>query len=268
MQEVDRLGWAATTAFRVGPWAIGVRSNTLELDAVLRGALASHVLDGVEAPRNYSIAVHTDGEGSIRPLDAVWWQFGMMHQSRSAERVIRALFGYLGDHLEPGDELVRVAGVTLVGPGGAVVADASLGNRRSRLLPVLRKLQVQVVDSRWATIDDTGELVMGPPPLDVDEGALGSLPSGSRRAPSGPDLPVAPGRYPVRGWLVRPSVSGQPPSKAQTLSELVAKRTEIPSGQGERTLHALARSIQGAKIESFRPADLHVVESMLREITA
>lgn len=267
MQEVDRLGWAATTAFRVGEWAIGIRSNTLEVDALLRSALVAHVLDGIVAPRNYSIAIHTDDQRGVRPLDGVWWQYSKLHQSWSAHRVVRSLLGYLGDHVDRSAAAVRLPAVTLLGPGGAIVADRSLANDKVRLLPLLRRLDLQIVDSRWAEIDDTGELVVSPLRLQVDHRVLRDLADNDRRRATGPNLAVAPGRYPVRSWLLRPSVSGSSPTKGKALTKLVIQASDVPPGGGQRTLDALARSVERASIGAVWASDLGAVESALRQIS-
>lgn len=231
------------------------------------------MLDGVEAPANYSVAVHDDHRG-VRSLDGLWWQYTKLHQSRAPVRVVRALFGYLADHVDPPEGSVRVAAVALVGPGGAVVADRSLANHRLRLLPFVRKLGLQVVDSRWAHIDDGGALVVQPPPFQIDDAAIERLVAAEPRRKTGPELAVAPGRYPVRAWLIRPTVwaAGAPtapvPSKAAALIGAVNQAAAVPAGAGQRALDALARSIAGADLESFRPSDFIALEALLSEITA
>ena len=265
MQEVDRLGWAATTAFRVGEWAIGVRSNTLELDALLRTALAAHVLDGVEAPRNYSIAVHADHQRGVRPLHSLWHEYSLLARSRSPGRVVRALLGYLGDHVDARPSFVRVPAVTMIGPSGAVVADPSLRNHRPRLTRLVRTFALQVADSRTADIDDSGELVVSPSPLHVDESALDSSEMGGPRAD--PDLPPATGRYPIRGWLLRTPPTAPEPSKARALSMVMSRAVGATDIGGQRTIDALARSVENARVRGFWSSDLAPIEAGLGEIS-
>src|SRR5260221_13471486 len=53
IETLDDLDWVASSTFRVGEWALGVRSSSLATDAALRRVLAAHLLD-VEAPPNFS----------------------------------------------------------------------------------------------------------------------------------------------------------------------------------------------------------------------
>ena len=57
MGNVDRLVWAATSTVHIGEYHIGIRSSRPAVDDAVRQLLGSHLVEGVEAPPNYSVRI-------------------------------------------------------------------------------------------------------------------------------------------------------------------------------------------------------------------
>jgi len=116
-------------------------------------------------------------------------------------RLVEALFGYLGSHLDTADlRHLLLNAMALVGDAGAVLVPAEVRYLMPTLERRLHAKGVRVVDRPFVELDmDAMEVVVDEPGIDIDRSALrslyGAIP-GSRRA----DPPVSSGRYRLTGW--------------------------------------------------------------------
>jgi hypothetical protein len=203
---VDRLGWAASSTFKVGQWCLGVRSNSTETDSLVRELLRSYLvedLDGVEPPPNYSVVLHAgDGRGGgTRGLSFLYRSSLAVVRSRSALRVLQGLSTYLGAHelADSGREgLLVIDAVAIVGRR-AVLLPSFLRNymEPGKLGGRLRRGGVTLVDAPMALVDpEAGELIV--PPCDLELANDATFAKAARLGPPSDGAPA--GRYVLAAW--------------------------------------------------------------------
>jgi hypothetical protein len=193
----------ASSTFRVGPWALGVRSTRVEFDESLRRVLAAHVLD-VGAPPNFSV-VMADEQAESRRAQA----FNFLYRStqsvvrtRAPGRVLRALLQHLSDFVEPDGPTIRIAGTGLVVDGRAIVAPYALRSVMGTLQRRLNVAGMQVIDAPVLHLaPGTSDVLVPEPSLTVDTDALAEFEQRHPAKGREPDA-VAPGRYPIMAWAV------------------------------------------------------------------
>jgi len=265
---IGRLGWPASSVLHVGNWLVGVRSNSEAADALLRRVFASNVVDGVEIPAcYYSVIV-----GPTVPAAAGVTRLSVLFRSRlrvtrtpSARRVVRALAAHLSSHLgdRPAPGLLRLDAIAAVGEAGGVLFPAA-----ARRLPGqpgfergLARLGLRLVDGYYVDLDPhTGEVVVGPPAVSVDESALGHLGVG----PEGPDDGVGPGRYPLAVWAVAGRTGTGPPSKAAVAAAGLLGVVDRDPEEAQQTLEMVA-----ALAARFTPVALsHSMPEILARVAA
>jgi hypothetical protein len=234
------------------------------LNDVLRAALASHVVDGVEAPANYSVQLG-DTSGASAGFHFLYRSSSSVVRTRDARRVVRALVTYLSSHRlddvghwDP--DLIRLHAVTLVTGEVALLAPAIL-----RLWPELieRRLNargMRFADTPWALLDPArGEVIVPEPSLEVDWSALDgldALTAGRDR----PDPSVPPGRYPIAGWAfrVKPEQAGRL-SRAQAVMQALQMTIGSLERGAQRALDdlvSIVRRVEPAGIAWKEPGDL------------
>jgi hypothetical protein len=187
----------------IGSLHIGVRSNTVAVDNLLRKLLAAHLVEAADAPPNYSLrlADQESAPAGLRQLNLLYRSSVTLVRSRHPGRVVGGLLQFLSSHIEPTDlRLLRIRAAAVVGEGGAVMVPwpARATFDLARLERRLGGLGLRLLDAEYATVDpDTCELVVAESLLEVDRSALAEagLVDGAYR-----DEPLAPGRYPVRAW--------------------------------------------------------------------
>jgi hypothetical protein len=184
-----------------------VRAATAGLNDVLRAAFTRHVVDGVDAPPNYSVQLG-EASTSAAGFHFLFRSSNSVVRSRDARRIVRALVTYLSSHRlddierrDPG--LVRVHAVTLVAGEAAVLAPPALRQWPELIERRLNARGMRFADTPWALVDSARrEVIVPEPALDVDWSALDgldALTAGRDR----PDPSVPPGRYPITGWAFR-----------------------------------------------------------------
>lgn len=212
--------WAGTTTVKVGDLHLGVRSNTPVMHALLERALADHVVEGIEAPANFTVLVADGGGHSSggKGFHFLYADATAVVRTRDPDRLVRALLAHLSAH-QPHEAagLLRLHGRAFVKDGRALLAPGVVGT----WLPVVeRRLNVrgvQVVDGPWMTIrPDSSELIVPEPSLTVDWSALDGLAllpgTGGR-----PDPGAAYGSYPATSWaFAAPDLPG-PLSRASAV---------------------------------------------------
>ena len=257
MSELDRLVWAATSTFRIGPVHVGVRSSSEEVDLLLRELLADHVADVAGAPANYSViaAPPSADRGARRRVHQLFRSSHAVARHRGGAAVVRALLNHLSAHAAPVDEgLLAMRAVALVSRDGrAVLAPAALMDDLAHVEPRLRRQGLRMVDAQVALVDPTSaELVVPRPSLTLDPAGLDRLAEWEMGEP--PEESVAPGRYPLLAWAL---FAGEPfgpmsPARARTWAYPATVRTE---GIGVRgTLDRLDQLLNVTKAHSVASA--------------
>ena len=245
--KLDRLVWAGSSTFRIGRLLLGVRSSNQAVHDLLRETLIAHLVEGVEAPNNYSILLAGDDpESKDRAFHFVYRGFNPVVRTRDPQRLVPALLSRLAGHLDHGrSDHVRLDSVALVAGDVAVLAPAEI----RYVMPVLeRRLNskgLRVVDQPWTALDvETGELVVTEPALDVDPEAQARLTRAFPRARR-PDPPVAPGRYRVAGWAFGLGHAHNGPiSRSQAVALACPQVLNVAELGAQRTLDGLARAIR------------------------
>ena len=187
--------WTASDTFRIGDLYLGVRSHPAALSDRVRSTLVDHVVEGVDAPPNYSLRLETREPGRKGPARAyaLYRSQCLLLRTRKRERLLRALVRCLSGLVDPRDGLVRVRQLAVVGGSGAVILPHELHWRLEALEPRMGAHGMWLADPPFIDIDAaTGELIFAPPMIDVDAAALGA----------GSDMPGPYGRYPIREWAI------------------------------------------------------------------
>ena len=202
MGKLDRLVWAASSTYHIGPLHIGVRTDAEWLDGIIRKALSAYHVSGVEAPANFSIVVpQSKLNGGPKGLNMLYEGHSNLVRSRRPERVVRALFHHLAKYLpDESNGFLKVSDLALVRDGRSILVPRGVVTWMGQLAPRLNRAGWQFVDHPWSTLDlDTAELVIPPPILTIDDGWEAEISAGrTQREPAA----VGPGRYPLTGWGV------------------------------------------------------------------
>ncbi|MGH2572525.1 MAG: PqqD family peptide modification chaperone [Actinomycetota bacterium] len=194
--------WAATSAYAVGEYHIGVRADSVATDELIGRIFAAHRLPaGTEAPENYSIVLSERSKGGARGLNLLLRGNTTIVRSRSARRVLLALASQMSSVLEPEEGLLRSANVGALVGDAAVLLPSVVLQWLEEMQPRLTRLGVRLVDEPYASIDpELLELVVPEPRVQLDELALAAV---EEPKPSRSELPrVKPGRYPLRAWTL------------------------------------------------------------------
>lgn len=209
--------WALRQGYRVGHRVAVVGTNSARADAVMRAALANHVVDLAATaddaePPFFAVDVHDD------PPAAFPHRLQLLHRgdtiaarSRRPDRIVRALVGHLASYGDLGALGLAAVNGLVVGRGDRawIVSEPRDPLRFRRALAARGVL---VADVPVALVDPaTGEVVVGAPGLDVDVAAIDALAPES--AGSEPD-PLPWGRYRVAAL----GVDGTPSPTAALLA--------------------------------------------------
>jgi hypothetical protein len=184
---------------------LGVRSNRVDVDEVVRAALGDYLVEGVDAPPNFSVIIGGEAaQGDVATgLHFLYMNHTAIVRTRRPERVMECLFAYLARHsaaAEP-NGLIRVTGVGLVKEGRAVLAPGMITTWTDLLAPRLNRSGVQYVDAPDVALDvERGDMVVDEPGLVVDRAALAEL--NRHGSPGREPASVQPGRYPLVGWAL------------------------------------------------------------------
>ncbi|GEM_PF-5174768 len=231
---MDRLGWAASSTFRVGQWHLGVRSNSAETDALVRDLLRSYLveeLDGIEPPANYSVVLHAgNGQGrGTRGLNLLYRSSLAVVRSRSPLRVLRALSTYLSSHelADSGREgLLVIDAMAIVGQRAVLLPSflRSYGEP-GKLEGRLRRSRVTLVDAPVALVDpEAGELIV--PCCDLERADEAVFAQAARLGPPSDGAPA--GRYALAAWGLMAGDEG--PRRPMTRGRAVALGVRDVSG--------------------------------------
>lgn len=231
----------------------------------LRRALAAHLVDGVEAPPNFTLLIGdragdadagSRGRGPTRTsgFHFLYRSSASMVRTRDPNRLVRALLSHLdGFRPDAGGGLLQLSVTALVGEAGAVLAPASL---RGWLEVVERRLNakgLRVADQPWVAVDTgTGELVVREPQLDVAWPAFEDL-AGAVRGPRRTEPVVDAGRYPIVGWGFQTDEDGAGAMRpAHAVSRAAPTVINVAELGGQGVLDQVAQLVR-----RIRPAGVH-----------
>ena len=189
-----------------------MRSSSAALDAGLRRALRAHVVEGGEAPPNYSVRV-ADEPGAFHFL---FWGGRTVLRTLDPQRLLAALLAHLSGHLDVPPGRLRANAIAAVNGETALVLPAWLRQELAHLEPLLVRRGFTVADGPWVDIDlATAELVVIDPALSVDRPALEAVAADLIRKRR--EQVVRPGRYPIAAWsFLGPAVEDGHLSRAES----------------------------------------------------
>jgi len=247
-----------------------VRANRDDIDRALQQALAAYHVPGVEAPPNYSVRIGGEGGAarSARGLSILYQSSSLAARSRRPSRIVKALAAFLASHREEPFDLLTANVLAFVADDGhAILAPRVVANAIEQVQPRAERKGLRIVDSPLVGIDvDTGEIVVEPG-LELDGDVLARLDTDFPPSIGEPE-PVAPGRYPLRGWAVfGASEAAGPVSRAVAVAGALGSIL-MDGHEGQPVLDALATvfgRVQTRAIWYEKPAE---VVAQLLEIAA
>jgi hypothetical protein len=247
IDTLDDLDWATTTTFRIGEWAIGVRSSSLEMDAVLRRVLGAHVVD-VDAPANFS-ALMADGE--TRTFNFLYRASDALVRTRAGGRLLRTLIAHLSEFAEPPAPAIQLNAAALIADGGAIVVPDGLRAEMAGIETRLNVAGLQVVDAPTLGLEADGHIVVPEPAISVDAAALAEYDLDS--GPLGRELPaVLPGRYPITAWaFVTGEPGAGPVGRAQGIAAAAQQVRNAATVGAQHALEVVAAALADAPMSGI-----------------
>lgn len=208
--------------------------------------LAGHLAENVQAPPNYSVRMSAAGRSGFHRL--LEGDRTTLVRTRSVRRLLWALCAFLDSHAAERDTAaVHVDALVLVYQGWALLLPRVF---RHAVLTEdeLRQQGFRILDAPTAALDSaTGELLVRPPTLDIDEGAFGEA-DAFETGPAYDPPTVRPGRYPVCLWVdMAYAEVPTTPSRAVLVAQAnraVRNRTAVGP---QAALSALARAAEGTR---------------------
>jgi hypothetical protein len=203
--------WEGVAAYSVGEYRVGIRADTAASDDILARALAGYRLGpDTTAPPNYSVTLAGEGGRGPHRLNLLQAGTVIVARSRSPRRILRALAGHLSCLFDPEPGLVRISAIGAVRKGRGVLLPAAAIGWLDRIQSPLARLGFLLVDQPFTHLDVMrAEMVVPSPTVGMAEAVLATLPDPPARS-SEPGS-VAPGRYPLRAWLLPERVWGKEP---------------------------------------------------------
>jgi hypothetical protein len=261
IESLDDLDWVAATTFRVGEWALGVRSSNVETDAALRRVLAAHVVD-TEAPPNFSalMADDSDRHRHVRAFNLLYRASDPLVRTRAPGRVLRTLLQHLSDFATTDSATVRLAATGFVAGGRAVVAPHGIGSEMAHIETRLNAAGVRVIDALVLHLDPaSGELVVPEPALTIDHDALADY-ERANPAPRREPESVRAGRYPIAVWAF--TVGPEQDTTLRPAQAVAAAAQQVVNADGfgaQQVLDVMASAIDNTRVAGMAwddPADL------------
>jgi hypothetical protein len=220
--------WAATGAYQIGEYRVGVRADSTRTDQVLAQFLAaSRLPDEIRAPDDYAIVLG-DGGTTKRGLNLVLEGDSTVVRTRSPRRALMGLAAYLASHL-PSETtgLLRASCLTVIVDGEAVILPSDVNSWLDELQPRLARLGAAPIDRPFVSIDaQRREVIVEEPALPVDLSVLEGLPEPAPRRSERPM--VEPGRYPLRRWLIWQSNEEPPLTRGQLVTQALSTCSVTP----------------------------------------
>ena len=251
-QSLDGWGWAATSGFAVGPWVLGLRSSTAELDAALRQLLRTAYVGDVQAPPNFSLfQAPPTAPGEPRRLHELFEGCGTRWRCRSLRELVEVLLLQLaGDALLDQQELLALSAVVLLEGGSAVLFPTTFRQPFVDAIRVLSRRGVQVWPATIVGLDPTTrEVVLPAVGLETDASGWQALSA----LGDGPALGLPkPGRYPISTWCELQWRRGRPaPSRGQALQHAFPAVGNRQLLEPERVLGGLADVLRATDVAAL-----------------
>ena len=188
----------AQRSFRIGGLHVGVRVNTSELDAALTACLRDVSVKDLAAPPNFAIRREDEVGPGSRPRYRVYIGCGHATTTRTLERSLAILFGFMEHHLpqQPQAGQLQIVAGSFIKNQFALLAPWQTRRGLPTIEARLERDGIQMLEQRSVNIDVASkEVVVGPPLLPPMAQRDGIEPAiRARRA--------LPGRYPLKGWLL------------------------------------------------------------------
>lgn len=202
---------------RRGPLLVGVRTESAPLAADLRAALGGSVVEGVQAPANYSVRVEGRGRGARYLL---YRATCLVLRTRSRERLVLALRACLRAHRGSSRRL-RLRQTVLVSQAGALLLPPELFHRVEAVEGALLEAGLRLAQPPFALLDEaSGALVV------EGDGAM---------------------QAPVRFWGVL-GRDRQPVARSEVLAAALRQAVRDFGVPGPRAFLTLARVLSGARV--------------------
>ena len=253
--------WAATGAYLIADYRVGVKADSMETEGTLERFLASvRMPEGTRAPGDYALVLG-DGGVTKRGLNLVMQGTETVVRTRSPRRALLGLAGYLSTHLDQErPDFLRVSAMGVIMDGEAVILPADVNGWLDELQPRLAKLGGAPIDLPYLTIDVARrEVVVPEPALALDTSVLDDYDEPPPRRSERPR--VEPGRYPLRRWLIWQSNEEEPLTRAQLVTRAMAATIET-----QTNFDATLESIDALRADgTLFPFDfMYINEFMLR----
>ena len=248
-------------AFRIGHLKVGIRVNTPELDSALVACLRDVSVDDPDVPPNYAIRREDQVDPSGQPRYRVYIGCKQAATTRTLERALAIVSGFLEDHLPrtlPEGQLDLVA-VAFVGATEAVLAPWQLRHGAPTIETRVERYGIKLLEQRSVTLDVVSkEVVVAPPRLPPPPHQSGiDLAAGGWRVP--------PGRYRVKAWLLQKGWRWEQitPGIATAYGLSITHRGDDPG----RSLSAVATFVTGlplCEVGSHKDVTLRVRDLLAR----
>ncbi|HXF56626.1 MAG TPA: hypothetical protein VNO34_03465 [Actinomycetota bacterium] len=202
---------------RVGPLLVGVRAETASLATALRSALGGSVVEGAQAPPNYSVRVEGRGRAARYLL---YRATCLVLRTRSRERLAGALVACLRAH-RGSSPLLRLRRTVVLSESGVLVLPSELFHRVEGVEGALREAGLRLAEPPFAVLDP--------------ESGVAVLEAEARCAP-------------VRFWGLLRRERGRPVARSEALAEAIRQASRDVGVPGPRALLALARALSEAEV--------------------
>ena len=199
--------WAATGAYEIGEYRVGVRADSDRTDHLLARAFDAYRLeDGTPVDANFSVVIGGYPGTETRALNLLLVADTNVVRSRSPRRVLLALQARLSALLDTDNHgLLWTNTVAALAGGHAVLLPSLVMYSMHYLQPRLARIGVRLSDDPGAFVDPTtAELVIREPTITIGAGVLSELPE--VRDSRSELAPMEPGRYPLQAWSFEESL--------------------------------------------------------------
>ena len=244
-----------------GPYIVGLQLGTAALAEAARTVLGPSLVTGIDTPGTLSVVAT-----SARSGRSLYWCYRstlIVGRHRGVRRAMQAAVGLLSSHATRESGGAKVWAMLAVRDGTAALLSSEVYAMAGSLAPLLRVSGWEVSDVPWTDLDETtGEVIVRPISVPVDDAALAALPGDPRD-----NDPPAPGMYPLKVW-VDIEEAGQPAgTRAARVARAAGDAITTQAGTTAATLRALSVALAGAAWESCPLFEPRAVMAALHRAT-
>jgi len=265
LAALDHMGWAASSTFRVGDWALGVRSSNVEIDDVLQRVLAAHLV-AIDAPANFSALM---ADERARTFHFLYRASDALVRTRVAGRVLRTLIAHLSSFAESSSSVIRLDATAVIVDGQAIVVPKSLRAELGSIETRLNVAGMTVVDAPTLHLEPESRSVIVPEPaLTVDTRALAEY-ERAQQSPARELAPARPGRYPIVAWalVTGPDQVGAV-GRAQGVAAAAQQVANAADLGAQQTLDAVADALRDVPVSGLWWSDSGGLVGQLRDLAS